>query len=111
MEGGERPLAPGQVAAFGYRLAKGEDLIGYSSSGGLALGVGLEALYRGALEFVERDAVNLGWHSDIPPFRIRITLEEALRLIGVRLCAKRRGGRRWCQQGYGQVDALTCSAS
>lgn len=84
LEGGERPLAPGQIVAFGYRAVKGEELIGYSSSGGLALGIGLEALYRGALEFVERDAVNLGWHSDIPPFRIKISLEEALRLVGVR---------------------------
>ncbi len=84
LEGGDRPLAPGQIAAFGYKPAKGEVLIGYSSSGGLALGVGMEAIYRGALEFVERDAVNLGWHSDIPPYRVRMSLDEALALLGLR---------------------------
>lgn len=46
--------------------------------------MGLEAIYRGALEFVERDAVNLGWHSDIPPYKVKLTLEEALRLVGAR---------------------------
>ncbi|MEM1572152.1 MAG: YcaO-like family protein [Pyrobaculum sp.] len=84
LEGGERPLVPAQIVVFGYRPVKGEELIGYSSSGGLSTGVGLEAIYRGALEFVERDAVNLGWHSDIPPYKVKLTLEEALRLVGAR---------------------------
>jgi len=84
LEGGERPYAPAQVITLGYRLRPGEHLIAYASSDGHSPGVGLWALYRGALEFIERDAINLGWHSDVPPLRVRLSLDEALRLVGVR---------------------------
>lgn len=82
--GGGSRLAPGQVLAFGYRRRRGEPAIGYGSSGGLTLEFGLErAVYKGAIEFVERDAVNLGWHSDIPPLRLRMGLREALDMLSL----------------------------
>jgi len=81
--GGGRLLMPAQILAFGYIRRRDEDVIGYASSDGLASGIGMDALYRAILEFVERDAINLGWHSDIPPIRIRMGLKEALDVIGI----------------------------
>ncbi len=84
LTGREEIYAPAQIVAFGYVRQIREELIGYSSSDGLAVGYGLHAEYRGVLEVVERDAINLGWHCDIPPLRVNIPLREALELVGLR---------------------------
>ncbi|MEM1679523.1 MAG: YcaO-like family protein [Ignisphaera sp.] len=80
----EQILAPGQIMAFGYIPVATEKLIGYSSSDGLAVHTDIDkAIYKGAIEFIERDAVNLGWHSDIPPYKVELDLKEALDILGL----------------------------
>ena len=82
---GRRVLIPAQIGRFGYILRKGETPIAYSHSGGLASGPSkLFAIYRGVVEFLERDAINIGWHSDIPPKRLKMGLKEALDILGWR---------------------------
>lgn len=80
----EQVLAPGQIMAFGYIPVANEKLIGYSSSGGLAVHTDIDrAIYKGAIEFIERDAVNLGWHCDIPPHKVDLDFRKALDLLGL----------------------------
>jgi len=67
----ERIYAPAQLVILGYRLAKGEDRICYSSSAGLAASTSKEdALYHGFCELIERDALNIRWVCNIPPKEI-----------------------------------------
>ncbi|MEM4959409.1 MAG: YcaO-like family protein, partial [Nanopusillaceae archaeon] len=80
----EQISAPGQIMVFGYISVATEKLIGYSSSDGLTVHTDIDkAIYKGAIEFIERDAVNLGWHSDISPYKIELDLKEALDILGL----------------------------
>ncbi len=77
-------LIPAQAAVFGYRRLFNEPLIAYGSTAGLSYATSRHtAIYKGFIEFVERDSVNIGWHSDIPPYRINIGLEDILDILGL----------------------------
>jgi ribosomal protein S12 methylthiotransferase accessory factor len=65
---GENVWVPGQLVALFYVLRGDENLIGYSTSGGLACHVNdKEALFHGITELIERDAVNIRWNCKIAP--------------------------------------------
>jgi ribosomal protein S12 methylthiotransferase accessory factor len=59
-------------------MAPGENLIGYSASGGLSSHTSrTEAIYHGITELIERDAVNLRWYCGLPPEHL--VLDEPIR--------------------------------
>lgn len=83
-------LFPAQLAALGYIRGRREPPIGYPSSAGIALHVSWsKAVYKGLLEFVERDAINLGWHSRVPPYKLDLRLDRIESLLGVELSFSR----------------------
>lgn len=78
----EEVWAPAQLVAFGFRRRKEEMPIVYPSSAGLCASFNVKgALLHGFLEYIERDANNLRWVSKIPPFRINLSLEQALNIL------------------------------
>ncbi|HXL20174.1 MAG TPA: YcaO-like family protein [Streptosporangiaceae bacterium] len=71
-DGGE-VLVPAQLAYLTRIRKHGEELVTYSSTGGLAFGRDFaDAFEHGLLEYIERDAVNLAWISGIPARRIEL---------------------------------------
>lgn len=77
---GETIWAPAQVVLLYYRRAPGEAPIAYPTTGGLAFHDQFErAVLHGMYEVIERDAINVGWHSHLPPRRVVIDLERVLR--------------------------------
>lgn len=82
----EKVWAPAQLVAFGFRRQKDEMPIVYASSAGLSASVNIkEAILHGFLEYIERDANNLRWVSKIPPFRVNLSLEQALKILDYHL--------------------------
>lgn len=85
----ERPVwMPVQLVAMFYSLRPDEDLVGYSTSGGLASHINRrEALFHGITELIERDAVNIRWVCNQRPERITLdrvsTLPELEQLLEV----------------------------
>ena len=70
---GDAVWLPVQIVALFYSLHPEEDLVGYSTSGGLASHISTEeALFHGITELIERDAVNLRWVSRMPPEPIEL---------------------------------------
>ncbi len=70
---GDAVWLPVQIVALFYSLHPEEDLVGYSTSGGLASHISKEeALFHGITELIERDAVNLRWVSRMPPEPIEL---------------------------------------
>ncbi len=81
-----KALVPAQLMVMGYSRRISEPLIAYSSSAGQVCSTSrLKAIYKGVLEFIERDAINLGWHSDIPPYRVDIDVKKLENLLGMDL--------------------------
>ena len=82
---GQPVWVPAQLVLLHYERDPREALIGYSSSGGLAVhGTPHEARYRGIVELFERDAMNVSWYSRIPPRDIgldRAPRQPALRKL------------------------------
>ena len=80
---GEPVLAPAQIVLLYYRRQRFEPAIGYPTTGGLAFhSNAVQAVLHGTYEAIERDAINLTWHSRIPPRRVRVDLERVLRGSG-----------------------------
>ncbi|MDY7095517.1 MAG: YcaO-like family protein, partial [Acidobacteriota bacterium] len=70
---GRKVWMPVQMVAMFYSLRPDEDMVGYSTSGGLASHITRrEALFHGITELIERDAVNLRWVSNMSPDLIEI---------------------------------------
>lgn len=64
---------PSQIIYLTDLIKPGEDLIAYSTTGGLSYHEDFEkAFIHGLLEYLERDAINTSWISRISPLRIRI---------------------------------------
>lgn len=69
----EEVWLPAQVVYLYYLRRADEAMIGYGTSGGLSTHISeQEALYHGITELFERDAMNLSWHSRIPPAIVEI---------------------------------------
>lgn len=65
---GKSVWVPAQLVMLLPLFRTGEALIGYATSGGLSCHVSRQAaIYHGILELIERDALNVRWHSRIPP--------------------------------------------
>jgi ribosomal protein S12 methylthiotransferase accessory factor len=84
---GAEVLVPVQIAFLSRIGRTGEELIAYSTTGGLAFGRDpVDAFAHGLLEYIERDAINLGWISGVRPKRILIEgtqfADEVRRLAG-----------------------------
>jgi ribosomal protein S12 methylthiotransferase accessory factor len=70
---------PAQLVYLAEHRVPGEELIGYSTSNGLACRPTLaEAILSGLLEVVERDAFALTWYSGLELPRVEIDSHEAL---------------------------------
>lgn len=68
---------PAQLVLLLYMRDPKEEVIGYSTTGGLDCHINeYEAIYHGICELVERDAVNLRWFCKIPPLKIKFNKEE-----------------------------------
>lgn len=68
---GEEIYLPAQLIFLLYFPKRDEELIGYSTSGGLACHINrYEAIYHAVCELIERDAVHIRWFCRIPPKRI-----------------------------------------
>ncbi|AAY79926.1 YcaO-like family protein [Sulfolobus acidocaldarius] len=64
---------PVQITYLLNLIRPGEDLIAYSTTGGLAFHKDFESAFiHGLLEYLERDTINISWISRIPPKRIRL---------------------------------------
>ena len=64
---GDEVWVPAQLVLFTYYRDPAEPLIGLAPSGGLACHVTRDqAIYHALDELIERDAVNLRWHSRVP---------------------------------------------
>jgi ribosomal protein S12 methylthiotransferase accessory factor len=75
----EPVFAPAQLILLYYRRRPGEPAIAYPTTGGLVFHSSPEAAtLHGLYEVIERDAINVCWHSRIPPRRVRIDLTDAL---------------------------------
>lgn len=73
---GDEVWIPAQLALFFYGAHKGEDVVGYSASSGMACHVTEDAaVYGGITELLERDALMAGWYCRIPPKQIQIDRE------------------------------------
>jgi len=71
---------PAQIIVMGYSN-RNEPLVGFSSSAGLSAAPSPEeAIIHGFQEFVERDANNIHWVTNIPPYSIPLTKEEIEKL-------------------------------
>jgi len=63
---------PSQIVYLTDLIRPGEDLIAYSTTGGLSYHEDFEkAFTHGLLEYLERDAINISWISNIPPLKIK----------------------------------------
>lgn len=79
---GTEVLVPTQVAYLTRMRKHDEELVTYSSTGGLAFGRDfMDAFEHGLLEYIERDAVNLAWISGIPARRIELDTTELERMV------------------------------
>jgi thiazole/oxazole-forming peptide maturase SagD family component len=68
---GETTYVPGQFVAFGYRRRRDEPRCFYPTSSGCAVATSVkEAVLRGLLEVIERDAVMIRWYARDPPPRL-----------------------------------------
>jgi ribosomal protein S12 methylthiotransferase accessory factor len=77
---GRPVLVPAQMVMLWYETAPGEAPIGYPTTGGLAFHTDpLRAVLHGLYEWIERDAINVGWMASIPPKRVRLDLRAVLR--------------------------------
>lgn len=64
---------PSQIVYLTDLIRPNEDLIAYSTTGGLSYHEDFEkAFIHGLLEYLERDAINISWISRINPLKIRI---------------------------------------
>jgi ribosomal protein S12 methylthiotransferase accessory factor len=87
IDGGTDVLVPSQLAYLTRIRKRDEDLVTYSSTGGLAFGRDFaDAFEHGLLEYIERDAVNLAWTSCVQARRIELGADE----LGLRVA--RLGG-------------------
>jgi ribosomal protein S12 methylthiotransferase accessory factor len=76
---GERVFVPAQLVLLYYKRAAGEPMIGYPTSGGLAFHVDRRrALLHALYEYIERDAINVGWYCRMPPKRVHLDLSDFL---------------------------------
>lgn len=75
--------APAQIVTLGFQPTEvAEPHIAYGSSGGLCVASNIaDAVIHGCLEYIERDANNIRWVARVPPVRVRVGLDEALRLV------------------------------
>ena len=70
---GDTIYIPSQIVYLTDLIRPGEDLIAYSTTGGLSYHEDFEkAFIHGLLEYLERDAINISWISRISPLRIRV---------------------------------------
>ena len=68
----ETIYVPSQIVYLTDLIRPGEDLIAYSTTGGLSYHEDFEkAFTHGLLEYLERDAINISWISNIPPLKIK----------------------------------------
>lgn len=73
LRSGEPVWVPSQLVDMVHIYDIGEELIGYPVSGGLSCHTStLAATYHGLTEVIERDAVNVSWYTDAPPFRVEL---------------------------------------
>ncbi|BAL80236.1 YcaO-like family protein [Caldisericum exile] len=77
----EKVWVPAQLVLLYYIPQENEARIGFSTSGGLSLHINEEeALFHAITECMERDALNIGWYSRIPPFEIELDEISDIRL-------------------------------
>lgn len=68
---GETCFVPAQLVLFIYYRSSDEPRIGLAPSGGMASHISRErAIVHAVAELIERDAINLRWHNEIPLDRI-----------------------------------------
>jgi thiazole/oxazole-forming peptide maturase SagD family component len=76
IDGGE-VMVPAQIAYLTRARRQGEDLVTYSTTGGLAFGRDFQdAFQHGLLEYIERDAINLAWVARQHATRLRLDAPE-----------------------------------
>jgi len=79
---GAEVLVPAQLAYLTRIRKHDEELVTYSTTGGLAFGRDFaDAFEHGLLEYIERDAVNLAWVSGIPARRIELDTTNLARTV------------------------------